>query len=63
MQLILTDEEAQVLEAALEESLSQLRTRMEQSGSDVDRARVEHAVTVIRKILQELAAGGLSHII
>lgn len=63
MQLILTDEEAKVLEAALDESLSQLRTRMEHSGSDVDRARIEHAVTVVRKILQELAAGGLSHII
>ena len=63
MQLILTDEEAQVLEAALDESLSQLRTRLEQSSSDVDRARLEYAVTVIRKILQELATRGLSHII
>jgi hypothetical protein len=61
--LILTDEGAQVLEAALEESLSQLRTRLEQSGSDVDRARLERAVTVIRKILQQLATQGLSHII
>ncbi|HXJ29880.1 MAG TPA: hypothetical protein VNG35_04545 [Gemmatimonadales bacterium] len=63
MQLILTDEEAQVLEAALDETLSQLRTRMEQGGSDVDRARLEHAATVIRKILQELATRGLEHII
>ncbi len=63
MQLILTDEEAQVLEAALDETLSQLRTRMEQSGGDVDRARFEHAATVIRKILQELATRGLEHII
>jgi KaiC/GvpD/RAD55 family RecA-like ATPase len=63
VQLILTDEGAQVLEAALEESLSQLRTRMEQSGSDVDRARLERAATVIRKILQQLATQGLSHII
>jgi len=63
MQLILTDEEAQVLEAALDETLSQLRTRANQSSSDVDRARLEHAVTVIRKILQELATRGLEHII
>lgn len=63
MQLILTDEEAQVLEAALDESLSQLQTRIEQSSIDVDRARLEHAVTVIRKILQELATGGLENII
>jgi hypothetical protein len=63
MQLILTDEEAQVLEAALDESLRQLRTRMEEGGSDVDRARLEHATTVIRKILQELATRGLSNII
>jgi len=63
MQLILTDEEAQVLEAALDETLSQLRSRVEQSSSDVDRARLEHAVTVIRKILQELATRGLEHII
>ena len=63
MQLTLTDEEAQVLEAALDDSLSQLRTRLEQSSSDVDRTRLEHAVMVIRKILQELATRGLSHII
>lgn len=63
VQLILTDEEAQALEAALDESLSQLRTRLEQSGSDADRARLEHAVTVIRKILQELATRGLENII
>ena len=63
MQLILTDEEAQVLEAALDESLKQLRSRMEQSANDVDRARLDHAVTVIRKILQELATRGLSNII
>lgn len=63
MQLILTDEEAQVLEAALDESLGELRTRVEQSSSDVDRARLEHAVTVIRKILQELATRGLQDII
>ncbi|HET7250500.1 MAG TPA: hypothetical protein VFI79_11675 [Gemmatimonadales bacterium] len=63
MQLFLTDEGAQVLEAALEESLSQLRSRMEQSGSDVDRARVERAANVIRKLLQQLATRGLQHIV
>ncbi|HET9709895.1 MAG TPA: hypothetical protein VFP39_16455 [Gemmatimonadales bacterium] len=63
MQLILTDEGAQVLEAALEESLRQLRTRIEHSSSDVDRARVEHAANVIRKVLQQLATQGLSHTI
>lgn len=63
MQLFLTDEGAQVLEAALEESLSQLRSRMEQSGSDVDRARVERAANAVRKILQQLATRGLQHII
>jgi hypothetical protein len=63
MQLILTDEGAQILEAALDETLSQLRGRMEQSGSDVERARLEHAATVIRKILQQLATRGLEHII
>jgi hypothetical protein len=63
VQLILTDEGAQVLEAALEDSLSQLRIRLEQNGSDVGRARLERAVTVIRKILQQLATHGLSHII
>lgn len=53
MHLILTDEGAQVVEAALEESLSHLRTRMEKNSSDVDRARRERAVTAIRKILQQ----------
>jgi hypothetical protein len=63
VQLILTPEGAQILEAALEESLSQLRTRMAQSTSDVDRAQLDRAVTIMRKILQQLATRGLSHIV
>ena len=47
----------------MDDSLSQLRTRLEQNSSDADGARLEHAVTVIRKILQELATRGLSDII
>lgn len=63
MQMTLTDEGATALEEVLGASLSQLRRDIEHSETDVDRARLERKATFIRKILQQLAVRGLSHIV
>ena len=61
MQLTLTDEGATALEEVLGESLSLLRTEIAQSATEPDRARLGRKATFIRKILQQLAARGLTH--
>jgi uncharacterized protein involved in exopolysaccharide biosynthesis len=63
VQLILTDEGATALEEVLDDALFQLRAQIAQAGTDVDKARLERKATFIRKILQQLATRGLSHII
>lgn len=63
MQLTLTEEGATALEEVLGESLRVVGAEVAQAKSDVDRARLERKGTFIRKILQQIAAGGLSHIV
>ena len=63
MQLILTDEGATALEEVLDDALFQLRAQIAKTDTDVDKARLERKATFIRKILQQLATRGLSHII
>ena len=63
MQLILTDEGAMALEEVLDDSLFQMRAQIAQTGTDVDKARLERKAMFIRKILQQIVTRGLTHTI
>lgn len=63
MQLTLTEEGATALEEVLDDALFQLRAQVSKAGTDIDKATLERKATFIRKILQQLATRGLSHII
>jgi len=63
VQLSLTVEGAAVLEEALIEYLSELRTEIARTDAYEFRKRLKRKEMFLRKILQQIATHGLSHIV
>lgn len=63
MELTLTAEGAAVLEDVLDEYLSELRTEIARTDAYDLRQQLKRKETFLRKILQQIATEGLSHIV
>lgn len=63
MELTLTAEGAAVLEEALDEYLSELRAEIARTDAYDFRQQLRRKETFLRKILQQIATQGLSHIV
>jgi hypothetical protein len=63
VQLSLTVEGAAVLEEVLIEYLSELRTEIARTDAYEFREQLKRKETFLRKILQQIATQGLSHIV
>jgi hypothetical protein len=63
VELMLTAEGATVLEEALDECLTELRTQIANTDAFDIQQRLKHKEVLLQKILQQIATQGLSHII